>query len=878
MDLSNKEENKKTRRRGYESLLLLLLIISLFVTATYAWFTDTAYSTGNTVFSGNMNVEIIVDEQEMFDYIMANYKSVVDTIATETDYQTLAGTLDGDTDKLYHYIAFDFATREDNPATPQVEGLGLKYYTRAVINHNYNPESDDESKKYLSKDIYYIVTGKELALINIYNMEPGQLKKINLKYLNIGDLALKASGALKVQLDADNNPVSYTGLETLNQQFAKQSLQYLNDYAVIQGENTQPYIDPKDKIDPDSDKSYYHVTSEFSGNAVYKDNYENYSRIFDKLIKFQGEKATEGETNVVKQYKLDNEAASSYIEYDANKYVLNDYVDANSLKYIDSGKKLEEVLEVYVGVDENTPRRVYEEKDPNYYFGSFEQFQFVVEKGFEALPDFDYDSYASLDDEASIKALDDLDKNYSDNPDSLTNEEKYILMRRDTKANLFNDYQKYLSLASGYCVPKDAIIVPHNEPVTETYGIKDMEVSEVESDKVNVIVTFDTIDSSGQPIEAKISYVASEIGNTSFYVHMAEDATSAYQNASMSLALGVTATQIEYERDDTGNMTYDKQVLSSTPKSATAVFFTDTGDINSYGEQNKFASDFESKYMNTLKYKGFNSINLMNNDDSGEIPNAKGNYPTKNQLYSEYVSNFAGVYDILALQFYSYDFCLKFDLAQTNAFMNYPDKTNTHIYFGAYPNNATYLPNNYYIGYDANDYLKKIVEHFDNISEYTSDKSAAIIYDSFDDFQYELIGEIEKYLKGINIGVDSFDINSSIKVEDILKHEILITLDESFVNDQVNTIDGKMQPNSDGCQTSWLRIILAPYLPEDNKLRTFTGNTDKPCMDAIIYMNSDKFLENVEKVIEVVAVTEPKDTLTHNINLSSNDLIYEIND
>ena len=54
--ITSKKDIKTSKRKGYEYILLLLLTISLFVTATYAWFTDSAYSKGNKLFTGNLYI------------------------------------------------------------------------------------------------------------------------------------------------------------------------------------------------------------------------------------------------------------------------------------------------------------------------------------------------------------------------------------------------------------------------------------------------------------------------------------------------------------------------------------------------------------------------------------------------------------------------------------------------------------------------------------------------------------------------------------------------------------------------------------------------------------------------------------------------------
>ena len=590
MKTTNTKNNKKTKRKAYESLLLLLLTISLFITATYAWFTDSAYSKGNKVFAGNLYVDIIITEEDLKKQLVEN------GAATAEDINTYMADNKTELDK-YKYERKYLVGGEEVTDT---------YYRISAM--------PDSFARYLSS-------------VNLYNMEPGQVKKVHVQYLNKGDLAFRAGGALKLEYDNHGDLKSYTGLETLNQQIDSKVGTYKNNYAVNESNSTKEvnllYREGRDTFGPSENQSeikikvgigvsdgkiydikvivfkegeYMHEEeldtaiskvigldrSEMGGSGDNKTEsmlntairiamdksggesetitvpafdtinperilqgidaegaeYEyynvsvtnidqtQYEKRFKKLLAMQGVEIQEGTTSLkpVQKYSFDGDNLKSLDVYP---------------NYYDNGGHLEDVLEVYVGVDENTDREVYTNTDKEgnpYYFGTLKEFTFLMENGPTADPNFDYDSFTAN----PAQALQEVKEKYQKwlgQPDTyaaLTVEEEYMLECDDANANLYKDYQRYLTNAGGYCLPIDTITKDDYIPSKDGVPVK-------------------IYDGENDPFYQYYS----EIGECDFVIYMPTDADSRYQNASISLQLGVTATQAEFEMDDTGYMIYD---------------------------------------------------------------------------------------------------------------------------------------------------------------------------------------------------------------------------------------------------------------------------------------------------------------------------------
>ena len=598
---NNKKDNtKKTKRRAYESLLLLLLTISLFITATFAWFTDSAFSKGNKVFAGNLYVDIIVSEEDLKEQLLANFDDV-------------------DESNVEEYITNNYANYK---------------YVRTYEGADGNNVTDTYYRISAMPD----TLANGLSSINLYNVEPGQAKKVHVQYLNNGDLAFKAGGALKLEYDTDSKTLkSYTGLETLNQQINPDAKvgTYKNNYSVNESNSTKEVsllyrtasdsfgnssasikigvgvIDGKvydlevidfvkgdymheeeldtakskaigldydalyvlspendteriihsairtalqqeggepgtknvpvfDTINPERILQGIDSTrAEYDYYNVSIDNMDKtqYEKRFKKLLAMQGVEIKEGTTSLkpVQKYTFNGNDIDT----------LENYGD-----YYDNGGHLEDVLEVYVGVPSDVEHEVFETKDSKYYFGNLHEFTFLMENGPTANPDFDYASYIANPDALSTinaKFAEKAKAEAQDIPytETIYPEEEYMYLYQNVNANLNEDYQNYLKNAGGYCIPKDVIsnngVVPSKDGVNVKIYEKDGTTTE---------------------------QLASEIGGCDFIIYMPTDVDSRYQNASISLQLGVTATQAEFEMDDTGYMVYDKfgEGNSTTPE------------------------------------------------------------------------------------------------------------------------------------------------------------------------------------------------------------------------------------------------------------------------------------------------------------------------
>lgn len=505
----------KSKKKGYVSLLLLLLTLSLFVTSTYALFTDTAYSHGNKVFSGNMYVDIVATQKQMIDKYNAEHPN-----GTPLKYNDPQNTIDA---------AFETA------------GYDFKKYAKHLNGEKF--------------EYYYIITNKDAKTVNLFNIEPGSTHILPVYYLNTGNLAFKTVGLIQIDVDEDNNRKSYTGLETLNRQFKKQTLLSKNNYVVSTmnketGQPTDPYIDQYNfnMFNDNSDARYYSYTNGFvynnydeASNAL-KDYNIRYENLFEK----QSVEVDDESGDIVQLSVSEVESPAA----DADNYVLNDNLNKS---YKDVGGNLENILEVYIIpsvenfssnkflTDENQKDFLLNntdfilDKSNNYYFGNLDQFDYLMKYGGNANKDFDYSSYV-LDDSENTELIT-LEEIEAKSEADRKIEEQYMVKYNSISANLYEDYKRYLDLASGYCLPADSI--NNNDTSVDDSNIQLHIYGENGSTK--------TIDD------------VSEVGNTMILLHMPLDATSKYENASISLSLGVTATQVEFEMDDTGYMIYDQE-------------------------------------------------------------------------------------------------------------------------------------------------------------------------------------------------------------------------------------------------------------------------------------------------------------------------------
>ena len=532
--MENINNNKKSRRKGYEAIILLLLTISLFITATYAWFTDSAFSKGNKVFSGNLYVDVVETEKVLQDIYQTEWENYNDANEPDISFSDFLQTV-----------------------------KGYKLYER-----KYQDGED------VVTDNYYIITGTDAGTINLYNMEPGQVKDVSVKYINKGDLALSAAGAIKIDLKEDGTRKSFTGIETLLDQYRLLDNEitdsgfndfYKNKYSVnidSDGDGILDRIDPeliKDGIDENGDEhSYYEISNGIRGTERDKILVKRFKKLFAMWGKDinnleDGDIITVGEynniTNLNEKTKFINLSYTELTDlFNEDGYSIN---ATNCKQYIkNDGGHLEDVLEVYIGVDNNNVDRdeVYVNRDKTnnkYYFGTLTEFIYLLDNGPFANKDFDYDAYATLTDTEEeafytnkLKELKDL---YDTKPEELSIEETYMAMYDNLKANLYSDYERYLSNANGHCLPVDSITTEGVIPSKDGVEVKVYENGEVTH-----------------------TYMASEMGECSFSLYLPENVDSKYQNASISLSMGVTATQADFEMDDTGYMIYDESLSGPT--------------------------------------------------------------------------------------------------------------------------------------------------------------------------------------------------------------------------------------------------------------------------------------------------------------------------
>ena len=484
--IKNKEEaNRNKNKKGIEKTILLLLIFSLLIVSTYAWFTDSAYSKGNKFFAGTLFVDVIANEQDL-----------VKKYNIGKDEASKLDPLDHDEIKT------------------ALESLGYKQYKRT-----YPIESGGTNSDY-----YYVITNTDAGVVNLYNLEPGQVRYVHTDYVNTGDLAFKTAGALKF-----NEEDSFTGLETLERQYSNEEDIFKNKYAV----NEDNQINPAN------------LDYDINNNTLTE---EEYNHRKTKLINLQA------------------------IEDD------NGNIELDGKKYIDNGGHLEDILEVYVldnykDIDRTIFTDLNSDKHKECFFGNLKQFEFLVENGPTSLNNDD-----NYDENGNYK-LHTLEELLNEDFDDLSNDEKYMVYYNSLSANLYKDYQRYLNKAGGYCLPIDTIT---NNGVLAS------------KDGVNVKVY--------DPKEGDYQYKASEIGGSDFIIYMPETASSIYQNASISLELGVTASQVEFEMDDTGYMIYDQ---FKRPNLNEEIEFS-SGDLIKYMDKDNNEHDFvviEINDNNVLMYE-----------------------------------------------------------------------------------------------------------------------------------------------------------------------------------------------------------------------------------------------------------------------------------
>lgn len=456
-------ENKKKRnnKKGLISLILLFISFSLFVTSTFAWFTDTATVKGNKVFAGNLYVDVVANADQLQ---QLGYKIV----ATDGDAGT--GSLAG---QLYHY---NYDTTPASWGDPVEDAEG----------NTVTPKKHIRKLGGGAEETYYILTDVEAPIVSIYNVEPGQAFPVSLNVLNSGDLAIKYSAGFGISEDA-NGPRSYTGLQTLDKQNAGDFKTYHNEYLVEGGviDNTRP--------DPD-----FYLDESLTG-----DNNAEYLRRKAKLEKMQT-----------------NEAGD------------------------DIGGHLEDVLTVYA-VDEasvsngKVTRGAVKESN---YIGTVKQIMNLADPTY------------SVDTDTTIPAN----------------------KKEEAKLELEAVQRRMNTLSSGYCLPQEVI----DSDSDLTNGVQIANANGITVNFYNQNANLTAPATAETMIGSKSGIT--EIDSIQYVVCMPTTANNLYQNASIFLDMGVTATQVEFEFDGLNYMIYDANYEPYKTGDVLGIAYTGANAVNGF--------------------------------------------------------------------------------------------------------------------------------------------------------------------------------------------------------------------------------------------------------------------------------------------------------
>lgn len=173
--MTKEDLRKKYRNKLFMCFLLFLISVTALVSFSYAWFTDVAAINNNTIYAGNLYLDIV---------------------ANKDDLEKAGYYVDDVNKKVY--------LDEEHTIEVEIPSVYERYY------------GEDDSEN------YYILTGAYVPLVRLCNFEPGQGYPVSFGVLNSGDLAAKYSVFFEMALenpdDPNSNPISYTGLETLEKQ------------------------------------------------------------------------------------------------------------------------------------------------------------------------------------------------------------------------------------------------------------------------------------------------------------------------------------------------------------------------------------------------------------------------------------------------------------------------------------------------------------------------------------------------------------------------------------------------------------------------------------------------------------------------------------
>ena len=184
------QKNEETSRRRNVSrftalILSLLSVIALMaglVAATFAWFTDTAVTKGSSVVTGYMGADLYFDEATIEEYAKKYVTKTLDPVEVEklglTTLEVDKWT-EGDWEKVIQKFKTDKEIDEEKD----------KYVRRILKTGEETP----------TEETYYRITDKELNVITLDNVEPGQAYPVEFYVANTGQLAFTFSSGFHIE-------------------------------------------------------------------------------------------------------------------------------------------------------------------------------------------------------------------------------------------------------------------------------------------------------------------------------------------------------------------------------------------------------------------------------------------------------------------------------------------------------------------------------------------------------------------------------------------------------------------------------------------------------------------------------------------------------
>ena len=226
----------RTRKNSYRkrlilSIITLLLTVSCFITVSYAWFTNSAFSKGNKVFAGNLMVDVLISEDDLkANLIKSEVISEGDNLPDTLNSFKYERELDDGDIQTYYYASRIPATIDEDPI--------------------------------------------DTSILRVENVEPGQAIRVKVNIVNSGDLALQAAGAIRVE-----EGKSLTGIQT-----------FLDEHpdieTILSNENTTDGTTPTGKASTNSE--IYFLNTLLSMQATNWGKPEGASAIGGKYFKDNG--------------------------------------------------------------------------------------------------------------------------------------------------------------------------------------------------------------------------------------------------------------------------------------------------------------------------------------------------------------------------------------------------------------------------------------------------------------------------------------------------------------------------------------------------------------------------------------------------------------